>query len=378
VLRRLGARKAQIAAEDANRERRQAWHRLDCGDDPRPLVLAEVGGVRDHLRPLPDSVLECRSGWARGVEWGLRVELYQYDVLCDDHVVEPWMQTGWRVQASDFGVVPVHHQPEHYEGLGARRWDAPLADLERDLHKLRPRSFTVDREGTAAEVDRLEAAFGGILPVRVRGGHWWTLGMTWVAIELIGLEQLMLAMYDAPAALQQLMAFLRDDHLRFARWLEDEGLLCLNNENDYIGSGSMGYTRDLPQPGGSGRVRTRDLWVLLESQETVGVGPEQFEQFVFPYQQAIADCFGKVYYGCCEPVHTRIHVLARLPNLARVSVSPWGDQQRLAAAFGNRVVFSRKPNPTLISTPVFDEDAIRADLRQTLEAARGCRLEIVM
>ena len=50
----------------------------------------------------------------------------------------------------------------------------------------------------------------------------------------------------------------------------------------------------------------------------------------------------------------------------------------MAAALGHAVVFSRKPNPTLISTARFDEDAIRADIRQTLEAAGDGRLEIIM
>ncbi|MEI7435606.1 MAG: hypothetical protein WCL16_02220 [bacterium] len=72
------------------------------------------------------------------------------------------------------------------------------------------------------------------------------------------------------------MQFLHDDLLAFAQWAEREGLLTMNNENDYIGSGSMGYTRDLPRPGlpqGS-PARMQDLWLLLESQETVGVWPE--------------------------------------------------------------------------------------------------------
>jgi len=41
-------------------------------------------------------------------------------------------------------------------------------------------------------------------------------------------------------------------------------------------------------------------------------------------------------------------------------------------------VYSRKPNPTLISTERFDEAAIRADIRHTLSAAKGCRVELVM
>ena len=58
----------------------------------------------------------------------------------------------------------------------------------------------------------------------------------------------MLSMYDNPDGLHRLMRFLCDDHLAFARWLEREGLLSLNNANDYIGSGSMGYSNALPQP----------------------------------------------------------------------------------------------------------------------------------
>jgi len=50
----------------------------------------------------------------------------------------------------------------------------------------------------------------------------------------------------------------------------------------------------------------------------------------------------------------------------------------MARECGAEIVYSRKPNPSLISTERFDEDAIRADLRRTLDVARGCRVELVM
>jgi hypothetical protein len=380
ILRRLAARKVEIAHDPANLERKDLWYRLDAGTNGRPMVLAEIGGIRDKVLQLPDSVLECEDQWARGVERGFRFEIYQFEVLQDDHVVEPYLCAGWHVKTSDYGVQAVQHHPTFDGPLGARRWDAPIKDLDKDFSKLHPRTYSVDREATFAARERLESIFSGILPVHIRGGYWWTLGMTWPAIELIGLENLMLFMFDDPQGLHRLMAFLRDDHLAFAKWLEREGLLCLNNRNDYIGSGSMGYTRGLPQPDWmpGDPVRTRDQWVLLESQETVGVGPEQFAEFIFPYQLSIAEHFGKVYYGCCEPVHSRIHVLERFPNLARVSVSPWANEEVMARELGDRIVFSRKPNPTLVSTERFDEDAIRADIRRTLSAASGCRVELIM
>jgi hypothetical protein len=379
VLRRLAERKRQIADHAVNRERRQAWLAHDAGSNSRPMILAEYCGVQETHSPFAPQ-LACQSDWARNWERSILAEFYQYDVLRDDHVIEPWMALNWRIPYTNYGVEATVQLGDNDGHPGSRRWDHPIQDLDADFAKLQPRVFSVDRIGTLEEKARMEKIFDGILPVCLRGGFYWTLGMTATAIQLIGLENLMLYMYDHPAGLHRLMAFLRDDHLAFTQWLEREGLYSLNNANDYIGSGSMGYTRDLPQPDAvaGAPVRRKDLWCLSESQETVGVGPDLFDEFIFPYQLSLAEKFGKCYYGCCEPVNNRWHVLKRMPNLARVSVSPWADEDVMAAACGRQVVYSRKPNPTLISTGTFDENAIRADLRKTLTAARGCRIELIM
>ena len=374
ILRGLAERKAGIASEPVNLERRDLWYSHDVGGSGRPMVLAEIQGVLDET--LPDSMLQCGDAWARSVERNLRNQIYEFEVLKDDHVAEPYYDLIWQVEIGNYGVEPVVFHADNRGKLDARRWEAPIKDLSKDFAKLHPRTYSVDREATLHEKDTLEQVFGNILPVRMRGGFWWTLGMTWAAIDLIGLENLMLFMYDDPDGLHRLMAFIHDDFVAFADWLEQQGLLLLNNGNDYIGSGSMGYTRSLPQAGrADGRtVRKQDLWALLESQETVGVGPEQFEQFIFPYQRDIAARFGRCYYGCCEPVNSRRHVLAKMPNLARVSVSPWADEVFMAEALGSEHVYSRKPSPTMVSTGRFDEGAIRADLRRTLDVARDCRV----
>ena len=380
VLRRLAEQIRAASQDPVNLERKQAWHALDEGKDERVMILAEFQGIRDPIRPVPQESLECTDPWGRSIEGRLRDELYPFEVLKDDHVIEPYFSVNWQITQSDYGVEVVQHYGGDETHMGSRSWEPPLRDLDRDFAKLRPRGFTVNREETLRVKARLESVFDGILPVRIRGGFYWTLGLTQTAIELIGLENLMVAMYDCPAGLHRVMAFLRDDALALIEWLERENLYSLNNENDYIGSGSMGYTRALPRAGWKDGqpVRRKDLWALSESQETVGVGPDQFEEFVFPYQRDVVRPFGRCYYGCCEPVNNRWHVLKRIPNLARVSVSPWADQAFMAQALGRDYVFSRKPNPALISTGTFDEAAIRADVRQTLDVARGCRLEMIM
>ncbi len=381
ILRELAKLKRDRVESVENQQRREDWYRLDDStQDSRPMLLAEFAGVNDVEKPFNPDALECESELARTIEQGFRWMFFIFDNLKDDHVFEPVINIPWKVKVSDFGVEVISHKVEIDGLMGAINWEPPIKDIDRDFDKLKHRSYSVDREATLREKAILEEVFDGILDIGIRCNYWWTLGMTGQAIKLIGMENLMMYMFDNPQGLHRLMAFLHDDILAYSKWLEDEGLLTLNNQDDYIGSGSLGYSRALPASGApvGGPVRRKDQWALLESQETVGVGPDQFEEFVFPYQKDIAEYFGRIYYGCCEPVNTRWHVIEKLENLQRVSVSPWCDQAFMGEVLGRRYVFSRKPNPTLISTEVWDEDAIRADLQSTLKSATGCRLEIIM
>jgi hypothetical protein len=389
ILRDLLKRKREIAADPIMAERRQVWTEHASLRSRRPMILAETSGVLDECVPL--STLRCQpalacgpsgpgEAWARGMERGLRDLIFRYESVGDDFVVEPRIRYGWFIETGDFGVQTEHRRGENEGRLGSYKVDPPIKDLDRDFHRLHFRSLRVDREKTAAWASLLGELFGDILPAVNRGWYWWTTGLTITAIDLIGMEQMLIAMVENPAGLHRLMAFLRDDMLHYLDWFEAEGLLPLNNEDDYVGSGSIGYTSELPasdrQPGQP--VRVRDLWGLSESQETVGVSPRMFEEFVFQYQYPIISRFGLSYYGCCEPIDRRIKIIKRLPNLRRLSVSPWCNQQVMADELGKDYIFCRKPAPSMISTAAWDEDAIREDLRTTLRIARGCPLEFAM
>lgn len=391
VLRDLFRRQREIAQDPVMAERAQLWTRHASLDSARPMILAETGGVLDELVPL--STLRCQAPWARQMERGLRELIFRYEHVRDDFVIQPWTQYGWFVDTGDFGVQTELVRGDNDGKLGSYHWEPPIQDLDRDFDKLHFRELSVDREKTAAWAAFLEEHFGDILPVRLRANYWWTTGLTWTAINLIGLEPLMMTMYDNPRGLHRLMAFLRDECIHFIEWFEREGLLTLNNESDYVGSGSQGWTTELGLNGSNGlngkdktksvpsvekSVRLRDLWGLSESQETVGISPKMFEEFVFPYQLPVISRFGLSYYGCCEPIHNRWHVIQRIPNLRRVSISPWCDQEQMAAALGRDYIFCRKPNPAMISTGRFDEDAIREDIRTTVRIAGGGPLELAM
>ena len=375
ILRRLGGRYAAICASPANAAKRKLITDLNSLRAERPVLFATPDAAWGEI--LPVASLECEDPLARGWERKIRAYIYSAEVIQDDSAFEPCINIPWRVQQDDFGFT-VNYQ--YGENRGSCHWDAPIKDLEQGLKDIKPRQYSVDKARAYAELETAKQVFAGILDARIRDANFWSMGLTRECIRLIGLQELMLYMYDQPDNLKALMAFMRDDHLRYLQWQEDNGLLCLNNEDDYIGSGGFGYTHELPgadyRPGMP--VRPRQMWVLSESQETVGVSPEMFEEFILEYQATITDKFGLVYYGCCEGLHQRIDpIIKRMKNLRYVSVSPWCDQKIIADKLGENYVFSRKPNPATICVS-FDEEAIRKDIRETLEVTRGLQVQFMM
>ena len=375
ILRRLGGTYAAICASPANAANRKLITDLNSLRAEQPAVFADPEGAWSEI--LPVASLECEDPLAREWERKLKAHIYSAEVIKDDSAFEPIVKIPWRVKQDDFGFT-INYQ--YGENRGSNHWDAPIKDLEQGLKDIKPRQYSVDKARAYAELETAKKVFAGILDARIRDVNFWSMGLTRECIRLIGLQELMLYMYDQPDNLKALMAFLRDEHLRYLQWLEDNGLLFLNNEDDYIGSGGCGYTRELPgadyRPGMP--VRPRHLWVLSESQETVGVSPEMFEEFILEYQAAITDRFGLVYYGCCEGLHERIDSISkRMKNLRQVSVSPWCDQKIIAEKLGKNVVFARKPNPATICVS-FNEEAIRKDIRDTLEAFRGLQVQVRM
>ncbi len=197
-------------------------------------------------------------------------------------------------------------------------------------------------------------------------------------VYLRGLEQIMYDAYDSPEKLKELMSFLSAGTMARLDFLERNGLLSLNNDGTYVGSGGFGWSQELPQADFTGRVRTRDMWGFAESQETVTFSPAMFEEFIFPCQLPLLGRFGLNCYGCCEPLDKRWHIVEHIPRLRRISVSAWASIPDMAEKLGNRYIFSYKPNPADLAVPVMDGERVRKNLREMLNTTKNCRVEIIM
>ena len=151
----------------------------------------------------------------------------------------------------------------------------------------------MDWEASRKRLELAQEIFGGILQIEQRTSFWWSLGIMIVWAQLRGLEQVMLDMVTEPEWTHRAVQFISDGRLHMLDDLERQGLLSLNNGNHYIGSGSFGFTNELPAPGFEpGHVRTRDMWGFTEGQEITGVSPAMHWEFALQYEVPIHARFG--------------------------------------------------------------------------------------
>lgn len=374
ILRDLARRVAEIASMEIQLHRTRQWRALNSLGPNRPMVLVNPEASWQEI--FPPGTCQIQDPLLGGWEWLLRSLIYRHDHIPDDTPITGTFNIPYAFSVSDWGLAQREIRSEQ---RGSCTWDAPLKELS-DIDKLRFRQWTIHYDETRRRLDLAQGLFGDILAVRLHGPLFGTLGLTRTLIYLRGLEQSMLDMYDNPQWLHRVMAFLRDGTLAELEYLQREGVLCLNNgPDDYISLGGNCSTDELPAPDFAGRVRLKDIWGWSEAQEFVSVSPEMFSEFALQYQVPVLQKFGLTSYGCCEPLDKRFDLLqAAIPNLRRVSVSPWCNRQIAAEKLGRRYVYSWKPNPALLAGPSFDEAQIEADIRQTLEIAKGCCVEMCL
>ena len=373
VLRALAERVAALAALPIMNEKRELWRKHNRLEKTRPVIFCDPENGWNEI--ITDRQLRCRTKIARRWEMNLRKEIFWGEEMGDDRPVEACFNVPYTCSADFWGVEIKYHKAEQ---LGSFVWENTIKDYATDLQRIHPLTFEIDWQESKGCYDLAKEIFGGILTVRQKGTWWWSLGITYPAILLRGMQNMFADFYDYPDELKQLFSVITKGHMSKLDYLEANNLLSLNNDGTYVGSGGYGYTDELPQPDFKGKVRCRDMWGFTESQESVGVSPEMYEEFIYPFEKLIMDRFGLTCYGCCEPLHTRWNVVKHHNQLRRVSCSAWADLEKMADFLQDDFILSLKPQPAVLAVPSPDWNAIRNYLRKTLDIAGECCLEILM
>ena len=377
ILRELAKKQAFYANQECNLKRREEWDRHNEQQGERPLVHLEMGTFEQEILP---ERMRCTGEFARQIERTLYGNFLNQELFDDDRVTPDYYGMGYDSFFTLFGL------PVKVEGARDAAGNASVGhhfipqiqDLEEDWDKLGETQFGVNPQDSLERKAALEEVLGDILPVRLEGSCLYSVP-TQMVVHLMSMETMMFSMYDYPELFKEMMERIADDTLAYYRLLEREGLILPTTGGGFLGQGSWCYNHTLPQGKAPGSYTTGDVWGFMDSQETVGISPEMFEEFIFPCYKKISESFGLLSYGCCEPVDpVWDNCISKLANLRKVSISPWCNEEYMGERLrGSKIIFHRKPSPNYLGTgTTLDEEAFRSHIRKSLRAARGCSMEI--
>lgn len=377
ILRELAKTQLEYANKEENKKRIQEWYLHNELKGEHPMIHLEMGTFEQEILP---QRMRCTGEFARTVEKQIYSNFLNQALFDDDRVTPDYYGITYDTFFTLFDI-NIHVQ-EAFDTVGQKsvghQFESIVEDLEDDYEKLAPSRFGVDIESTMKKKQVIEEAIGDILPVKLEGTCLYSVP-TQMLVHFMSMENMMFNMYDYPELFKEMMGRIADDTLSYYRLLEEKGVLLPTTAGEFLGQGSWSYNHTLPNQKTPGTYTSKDIWGFMDSQETVGISPDMYEEFIFPCYQKIASQFGLLSYGCCEPVDPIWdNCISKLDNLRKVSISPWCNQQVMGEKLrGGNVIFHRKPTPNFLGVgTTLDEDGFRAHIRESLLAAKGCKMEI--
>jgi len=377
VLRDLAKRYMELCESDRNKALKEEWRRLNNMQPCRPMIYVNDGLLTDEITPglsgrrVEDdrlAVPERRLKWS--VEWSA--------ALGDDRVFNPWLTVPaprFSHPEGTWGVAP----DKVYDDV-SRGWrNMPVLKTMEDLKKLKATEHRV-LDPSPPRARMLEDILGDILPVHVARhtiyGVWGGTDLCQAAGALFGLEELLMALYTDPEMIHAFMAFTRDAMIANLKQGEAAGDWSTPVSAYYL---THSFCDDLPDPSpDSYGAKLKDVAWFFHAQEFDGVSPAMFEEFLFNYQFPIMELFGRVAYGCCETLDTKLDVLKRLPNMRKILSGPRSDPACYPETYGKQCVISWRPVTTIIASEHFNEDAQHKQIREGLAKLSGCNIEVHM
>ena len=377
IIRRLAAETVEIAALPVQERKRSLWRKLNAKQPERPMVMIDQV-CWNEMNVDDELTLQCQDPECRGYEGHLRRTLYQWRHFPVDMVVEPVIRVHKAVSNSGFGIV-TKETIAVSDPTSAVVGHAFVNQFQTDadLHKIKAPVIQHDAAETARRLDVARDLFDGTLTVLEQGVDpylsVWDPVSTWMSVEGV-----LYAIVDRPEFMRELARRVVSGYMSMLDQLEDQGLLCHHQPLIHC---TGAYTDELPAPGfDPNRPRTKDIWMFGLAQMFSTVSPATFDEFEIDMCMPIFKRFGLVYYGCCDPLHLKMKQVRKIPNVRKISMSPWVDEDIGAAEIEGDYVYSRKPTPAMLAWFDFNEKEVRNHLQATVDvcARHGCPLELIL
>ena len=380
VLRRLGEEIAKISSSPLQKEKTHLWTNLNDLKSIRPMVW--INEIPWHEMNVNDELtIRTKNLWAREFEQKLRREIYQWNHMRADMVVNNFLECPLAIHSTDFGLiedVDIVKTDENNE-IYSRHFKIQIKEPE-DIDKIKMPMISHDVKTTEVVYSTMKEIFKDIIPIKkVAQKHIWFTPWDYL-IRWWGIEEAMLDLVLRPdmvnAAVERMVEAWAVELDRFIAM----NLLSLDNNNTRIGSGGYGYTDALPgEKYDPDHIKPYNMWGCSNAQIFAQVSPEMHWEFALKHEMRWLEKWGLTYYGCCEPLDNKIRILQKIPNLRKISVSPWANLDTIIKEVGNKYVLSIKPSPAIFSGEGWDSGYARKYLKETMAKTKGiCHVEFIM
>ena len=373
ILRTLAKRVAEISALPIQKKTLRQWKGLNSLGPERPMFMIDQLPWGELVRG-GEMDLKCENPMMRHFEWQLRETLYRWNHIQDDRVVEAVIRAPKAITNTGFGIAAKEELIQGPAGSAANSHHyISILNEEEDIEKILTPQISEDKEASKRWLELARDVFGGVMKVVQGGmgsyGHVWDIISQW-----LGVERSMYEIADRPEFVHKILD--RMFGLFHYQMDEYEKLGAIDVGGPLVHC-TGAYSGELPGYDGENddeleafRHSTKNIWTMGAAQLFSMVSPATHDEFEIAYHMKWYARHGLGYYGCCEPLDRKIHVIAKLPNVRKISMSPWVDMELGSEAMDGRFVFSRKPNPAFLANDTaWIPELVREDLEAACKAA---------
>jgi len=380
VLRRLGQEFARISALPVHREKARLWTKLNDLKSERPMVW--INEIPWHEMNVNDELtIQTINPWAREFEQKLRREIYQWNHMPGDMIVNDYIECPLAIHSTDFGIVEDVDivRTDDKSDIYSRHFNVQIKEPE-DIEKIKMPRITHYEKTTNIVFETMNDFFKDIIPVRKVGQtHIWFTPWDYL-IRWWGVEEAMVDLVLRPDMVNAAVERMTDAWICELDQFVEQNLLSLDNNNTRIGSGGYGYTSELPgKEYDPARIKPHNMWGCSNAQILVQVSSDMHWEFALKHEMRWLEKWGLTYYGCCEPLDPKLDIMRKIPNLRKISVSPWADLDVIVREVGEKFVLSVKPSPAIFAADNWDPGYARTLLENILKKTRGIsHVELIM
>jgi hypothetical protein len=312
------------------------------------------------------------------METALRRRLYAWRHWRADMVVTPVIEVERVIRDDGFGVGITEETLAIDAGndIVSHAFTDQLSTPE-DAARIRTPRVWLDAKATDRREAQAHEIFDGVLEVRMQGRlpayELWD-----EIVQLRNPEATLFDLADRPEFMLDIAERWFAANLALLDALEAQGLLGREQELIHC---TGAFTDELPAPADhAASTRTADLWTYGNAQIFGSVSRAMHEAFELPFAIRWYSRFGLGYYGCCDPLHNKIDLVRRIPNVRKISISPWANVRMAAERIGGDFVMSRKPSPTPLALDGWETHGVEAGLREAIDLceASSTPLELIL